>query len=171
MSLTTPRLKNWIQKSLIALCMSLLVVSSASATSTILPQFDESDLGWPCDPADETYWPFWDLLFNEQDYFREVMSTISSEQTDSILACAIKTGNVNFWMLPFFVRNVLQFLISLSGLISVLMIIVGAYFYIAGGLTDDKEKGKTVIKYAIGGLVLSTLAWFIVNVILLAVTS
>ena len=40
-----------------------------------------------------------------------------------------------------------------------------------GILLVDKEKGKTVIKYAIGGLVLSTLAWFIVNVILLAVTS
>ena len=57
------------------------------------------------------------------------------------------------------------------GLLAILMLIVGAYFYIAGGLTDDKEKGKTVIKYALGGLVLTTLSWIIINVILLALTN
>ena len=64
----------------------------------------------------------------------------------------------------------LEWVINLAGLISVLMILVGAYFYIWGGLGDDKTKGKQVIMYAIGGLVLTTVAWFLVNVILLAIT-
>lgn len=94
-----------------------------------------------------------------------------SQVSDKLLACAIKSGYVKFWMLPFFVRNALAFLINLSAIFAVLMIVVGAYYYIAGGLTEDKEKGKTIIKYALGGLVLTVLAWVIVNAILLAVTS
>ena len=63
----------------------------------------------------------------------------------------------------------LEWVINLAGLISVLMILV-ELIYIWGGLGDDKTKGKQVIMYAIGGLVLTTVAWFLVNVILLAIT-
>ena len=114
------------------------------------------------------------------DFLRTFLSVPGSDKTevvnstdkgDQILACAIKSGQIKPWMIPFFLRNVLEFLIKLGGLITVLMIMVGAYYYMAGGLTEDKETGKNIIVYAIGGLVLTILAWFIVNVILLAVTS
>lgn len=97
--------------------------------------------------------------------------TSGGEFGDAILACAIKSGKIEFWMVPFFVKNALDFLIGLAGLIAVLMILLGAYFYIAGGLTDDAEKGKTIITYAILGLAVVAFAWLIVNVILLAITA
>ncbi|MFT7183959.1 MAG: hypothetical protein ACI9QC_000285 [Oceanicoccus sp.] len=60
---------------------------------------------------------------------------------------------------------------GIAGLLSVLMILVGAYYYIAGGISDDKEKGKTIIKFAIGGLILTSLAWILVNFLLLLITA
>ncbi len=88
-----------------------------------------------------------------------------------LLGCAIKFGKVEFWMIPYFVNGILEFILGLAGLIAVLMIMIGAYYYIAGGLTEDKEKGKTIIKYALGGFILVLSAWILVNIILLAVTA
>ncbi len=90
---------------------------------------------------------------------------------DYILGCAIKSGYIKFWMLPYFIKYILEWVINLAGLISILMILVGAYYYIYGGITDDKTKGKNVILYAIGGLILTSIAWFLVNVVLLAITN
>lgn len=89
----------------------------------------------------------------------------------TFLYCGIVTGNIQLWMITYYAVNALEFLLSIAGLLAILMIIVGSYYYIAGGVTDDKEKGKTIIKYAIGGLVVATSAWGIVNLILLLVTS
>lgn len=88
-----------------------------------------------------------------------------------LLGCAIERGKVKFWMIPYFVNYVLEFMINIAGVLVVLMIIIGGYYYIYGAVTDDKEKGKTIISYAIGGYVLVLSSWFIVNAILLAVSS
>jgi hypothetical protein len=90
---------------------------------------------------------------------------------DTMLACAVKSGKIKFWMVPFYIKNILQFLINIAGILAVLMVMVGAFYFIAGGATDDKEKGKTIITYALGGLVLTVLSWFIVNLVLLILTS
>lgn len=95
----------------------------------------------------------------------------NKETWDSFLGCAIQEGRVEFWMVKYIIAYMLEFVLSLAALIAIAMIIIGAYFYIAGGLTDDKEKGKTIIKYAIGGLVLATVSWVLVNVLLLALSS
>lgn len=104
--------------------------------------------------------------FDVETFFK----TASSDDKDWIMGCAIKSGYIKFWMVPYFIKYILEWVINLSGLISVLMILVGAYYYIWGGISDEKEKGKKVILYAIGGLILTSVAWFIVNVLLLAIT-
>jgi len=114
-----------------------------------------------------------DVLFYGSTDETEIKNILTSDSqaADYWLTCVIRTGRVKYWMIPYFARNVLQFFIALSGLISILFIMIGAYFYIAGGLTDDKEKGKKIVTYAIGGLILTTISWFLVNLILLAITS
>jgi len=97
--------------------------------------------------------------------------TLGGITADQMLCCALKSGHISFWMLPYFVNNVLNFIIGLAGLIAVAMIMVGAYYYIAGGVTDDKEKGKTIIKFALGGFILVLVSWTLVNVLLLALTT
>lgn len=87
-----------------------------------------------------------------------------------ILGCAIKSGNIHFWMIPFFINRALDFALSIAGLISILMILVGAYYYIGGSLSDDKETGKTIIQYAILGLVIALSSWSVINLLLLALT-
>ncbi len=146
----------------------------ADAAGTILPSEDPfwEDSGYPCEPEKKEEWAkFWGPLFDDQEMLKEKIELLGIGITEGILACAIKSGNIRFWMVPYFILHALEFIVSLAALLAILMIIVGAYYYMYGGLTDDKEKGKTIIKYAIGGLILSTLSWVITNIILAALTS
>ncbi len=145
----------------------LFTLSFGSNALALLPSIDEDLHG--TFTAKECK-DFLDITYAIED-IREYMQDQSADDVDLILGCGIKSGNIEFWMVPYYLTHALSFLIGLAGLISVLMILVGAYFYIAGGISDDKEKGKTIIKYAIGGLILTTLSWILVNFILLLITS
>lgn len=154
----------------------------AGATASVLPDHSGGATDFTCDPeGDQTKWKIF-LILVEAGPDADVgggttiasiiaEKGVSDPEVQDFFACAIKTGNVKFWMVPYYVTFALQFLISLSGLISVLFVLIGAYYYIAGGLNEDKEKGKTIITYALGGFVLVTLAWVIVNAVLLILTT
>ena len=168
-----------MKKIFLSLLLGLLIFSIAPqvfAANSLLPNIGTSnDI---CDPTNTTEWNSsygYGQLFADEDKAKAAMKAVEGSDekvaAEEFLACAIKTGNIQFWMVPYFVSFMLEFLLSIAALIAILMVIVGAYYYIAGGLTDDKEKGKTIIKYALGGLILTTLSWVIVNVILLALTS
>lgn len=116
----------------------------------------------------------WDAYYAESGY-NGMPTEFAVEETEKMnseemLACAIKSGNMHFWMVPYFVNYALEFVINVAGILVVLMIVVGGYYYIYGAVTDDKEKGKTIIMYAVGGYALVLVSWFIVNAVLLAVT-
>jgi hypothetical protein len=87
-----------------------------------------------------------------------------------ILGCAIKTGKVSLNMIPYFIRYVADFLLGLSGLISMLFVVVGGFMYVWGGLTDQKEKGKKTIMNALMGLGIAILSWSIIAMIIAAIT-
>ncbi len=90
---------------------------------------------------------------------------------DDILACGIKTGHIKLWMIPYYIKNILEFVIALSGLVAVGGFVYGAYVYMFGGLIDEKEKGKKAIMYSIGGMVLTLIAWAVVNIFISIVSS
>lgn len=94
-----------------------------------------------------------------------------SDDFGALLGCAIKTGRVSLQMIPHFISFFANFLLAMSGLVSVLFIVIGGFMYIYGGLTDQKEKGKKYIYNALFGMVLALMAWTIVSVIIAAVTS
>lgn len=144
-------------------------ISSVFAASTILPQ--PTGDGWDITELSEAECSEIVDAFETDGEFIEGQVVEGTTVGDLVFACAIKSGNIKFWMIPYFIRNILQWLLGISGLIAVLMTIIGGYYYIMGGLTEDKEKGKTIIQYALGGMALATLSWIIVNLILLAVTS
>jgi len=89
----------------------------------------------------------------------------------NLLGCAIKTGRISLQMIPYFISYISNFLLSIIGLICVLFIVLGGYFYIAAGLTEGKEKGKKYISHALLGMAVAILSWIIVNVVMYAVTS
>ncbi len=90
---------------------------------------------------------------------------------NDILGCAIKTGRVSLQMVPYFITYISNFLLSIVGLISMLFIVLGGYQYIAGGLTEQKDKGKQYIYHALLGMGIAIMAWVIVNMIITIITS
>lgn len=107
----------------------------------------------------------------------EVEGQIASDEIDpesvnysDILACGIKTGIIPLWMVPFYLRWVLEFIIGIAGLASVGGLVVGGYMYLFAGISSDKEKGKNALKNAVIGLVLTLTAWAIVNILISLVT-
>ena len=117
------------------------------------------------------------------DYCISILSVLSAKKEPKIffnqfsqadkneaLACAIKTGRVKFWMVPYFVVYFIDFLIKISGLIAVLFIIIGGYKYVVAGATDDKDGAKSTITNAIIGLVVVLTAWTVINMIQFALT-
>jgi len=87
-----------------------------------------------------------------------------------ILGCAVTTGDIKMWMIPFFIRYVLEFIIGIAGLLAVGGVVYGGYLYLFAGLSDDKDKGKNAIKNGIIGLVLVLTAWAVVNIVISLVT-
>jgi len=183
-----------IKTLLLTLCLSLSFVAPAGAIS-VLPEFSEDAFNSIAAEHSSSAKKIYDgytvgdkefepdsnrackVLIDDvlakfgTDEAKEYIGSDEGVYTETFLACGIKSGNIKFWMVPYYARHILSFLLGIAGLISVLMIIVGAYYYIAGGISEDKEKGKNVIKFALGGLVLTTLAWIIVNFILLLLTA
>lgn len=90
---------------------------------------------------------------------------------DTAMSCGIKTGRIDMWLVPYYIVRVIDFALLLSGVLSVLFIIIGGYLFIAGSYTDEKEKGKKTIMYALLGLALSLLSYTLVNLVLLFATS
>jgi hypothetical protein len=83
-----------------------------------------------------------------------------------VLGCGIKTGRISLWMVPFFIKYLIQFALSIAGLVAVGSIIIRGYFYLFGGMVDDKDKGKRAIMYGLLGFIVALLAWTIVNAVI-----
>jgi hypothetical protein len=73
-------------------------------------------------------------------------------------------------MVPYFIKYFSNYLLGLVGLIAVIFVMIGGYFYAVGSLIEKKEVGKTYIKNALMGMAVAFLAWSVVNVILAAIT-
>jgi len=95
----------------------------------------------------------------------------NKDERNNLLGCAIKTGRISLQMIPYFISYISNFLLSIVGLICVLFIVLGGYQYVAGGLTENKERGKKYIYHALLGMAVAILSWIIVNVVMYAVTS
>lgn len=88
-----------------------------------------------------------------------------------VLACGIKTGGIKLWMIPYYIRYILQFIIGLAGLIAVGGIVYGGYLYLFAGISEDKDKGKKAILYGVAGMVMTLVAWAFVNIVIAVVTA
>lgn len=92
------------------------------------------------------------------------------EQYD-VIACSLKSGRFHLFMVPYMIRYFVELIIQLSGLVCVLYIVVGAYQYIIGSVSENKQQGKDTITNALIGLVITLMAWIIVNVVQVALTT
>src|SRR5690606_5138345 len=83
----------------------------------------------------------------------------------------IRTGDIHLSDIPLFLSYFIEIAIVFAGIIAFIMILVGGYQYIIGGLYSDmREQGKTSLTYAISGFILAMLAYAIVTLVQLAAT-
>lgn len=81
------------------------------------------------------------------------------------LANMIRTGNITLRQIPCFIKYFSQTLIAIAGSVAVIFVMVGGYRYVLGG-DVDKDAAKKTITYALVGLMISLLAWVMVDIVL-----
>lgn len=77
----------------------------------------------------------------------------------------IENGTIGLSDIPVFIVKIIDLVSKLAGSITVLMLMYAGLQYMMGVLTEDKEKAKTTIKYALIGLAVTFLSWLVVNII------
>ncbi len=87
------------------------------------------------------------------------------------LGTKIKGGCVQLSDVPFIVIHLIDLFTKLAGTIAVIFLLYAGFQMIISGVTDDREKAKNTIKYALTGLIVSFLAWVIVNLVQVQLTS
>ena len=87
------------------------------------------------------------------------------------IGAKIFCGSVTLNDFPALIVYLIQWVLTLAGSIAVIMVMIGGFQYMLGGVTDDKERGKKTIIYALGGLVVAFMAWWIVELIQVWITS
>jgi len=94
-----------------------------------------------------------------------------SVSASSQLGEKIHCGKVSLNDFPELIVYLIQWILTLAGSVAVIMIMIGAFQYMFGGVTDDKERGKKTLIYAIGGLIVAFMAWWIVELVQVWITS
>jgi len=93
----------------------------------------------------------------------------SEEKND--LGDKIKNGTIALSDLPEFIIYLIDLATKIAGTIAVGFLIYGGFLFILSGLTEKKEEAKNTIKYSFIGLIITFLAWLIVNFIQMLFTS
>lgn len=77
----------------------------------------------------------------------------------------IQTGTVEITDILYFIVKLIDLVSMLAGSVCVVMLLYGGFQYMVSGLNDDKEAAKKTFRYAIIGLVITFLAYLVVNLI------
>jgi hypothetical protein len=101
-----------------------------------------------------------------QKILNDPLSGMNEQKSNDILGCALKTGRFSLWMLPYYIKYIIEFILYIGGLVAVGGILFGGATYVFSGLSNDKEKGKKAILYSVIGMVLMYMAWAIVNIVI-----
>ncbi|MDD2871850.1 MAG: hypothetical protein PHS49_07720 [Candidatus Gracilibacteria bacterium] len=85
---------------------------------------------------------------------------------DTLTEKELRTGDIHTDDIPNILRGAIDFMLGIAGTIAIIFIIIGAYQLLLGSFESDKTKGKNTIIMAIGGFMIASLAWFIINFII-----
>ncbi len=94
-----------------------------------------------------------------------IPTTTTGDAAVTDLAGRIQTGTVQVGDILYFIVKLIDLVSMLAGSICVLMLLYGGYQYMISGLNDDKESAKKTFRYALTGLVITFLAYLIVNLV------
>ena len=88
----------------------------------------------------------------------------ASESTKN-LSRRIKNGQVKLSDVIVIIVKFIDLVTKFAGTLAVIFLIYGGYQYMIGSISDDKESAKKTIQYAIMGLIVTFLAYVIVNLV------
>ncbi|MDQ7008914.1 MAG: hypothetical protein Q9M94_01330 [Candidatus Gracilibacteria bacterium] len=77
----------------------------------------------------------------------------------------IRTGNLHIDDIAGVIKGMIDIFLGLAGTISVIFVIIGAYYFLFGSIKGDISKGKDTITMALTGFAITVLSWFIVKLI------
>ena len=144
------------------LIISLLLILGVYGTSNLaFAQTSILPKGAGCETYDQ-------LPIDELKYTLESLD--SDTAREQLLGCAIISGNIHMFMIPFYIVFFIEFLVNIAGIVAVLFIIIGGFYYATSGVSDKKDLGKSTIMNALIGLALVTMAWVIVNIVQILLT-
>jgi hypothetical protein len=140
--------------------LTVFSIDFVSAQATVLPDIKGVN---NCDERIARFNS--EVAANEGDANTEVSGDIPQ-----LLGCAIQTGRVSLAMIPYFLQYFSNYLLGIVSLIALLFVVIGGFMYTTGGVSEQKDTGKTFITNALIGMAVAFLAWTIVNVVLAVVT-
>lgn len=99
------------------------------------------------------------------DFDGVIPSRNTTDQAILELADRVESGGLHVTDILYFIVKLIDLISGLAGTLCVLMLLYGGFQYMISGLNDDKESAKKTVRYAITGLIVSFLAYLIVNLI------
>lgn len=82
--------------------------------------------------------------------------------------CADKftSGQITADCIPQYIAYLIQQVFALTGALCLIMLIVGGYQWALGSIAGGKDKAKATLLWAITGMILSTLSFFIIDFVI-----
>lgn len=83
-----------------------------------------------------------------------------------LTGCDFETGKLLAACIPVFIGHLVELIMYLVGAIFVINVMIGGYQYAIGVLQGDEGKGKDRIYWSIIGLIATTCAYLIIDLVL-----
>lgn len=111
------------------------------------------------------------ILISNCRQLKDLKQMVGPALHGKYLASKIRCGLMQMGDIPYYIKHALEFFIWLAGTVAVIMVMVGGYQYAIGGITENKEQGKKTITAALIGLMVTLVAWVIINVVQAIITA
>jgi hypothetical protein len=85
---------------------------------------------------------------------------------EGLTGCDFQTGKLLAACIPVFIAHLVTIIMGLVGSIFVINVMIGGYQYAIGALEGDEGKGKERIYWSIIGLVVTSCAYLIIDLVL-----
>lgn len=85
---------------------------------------------------------------------------------EGLTGCDFQTGRLKASCIPVFIGHLVQIIMFLVGAIFVINVMIGGYQYAMGTIQGDEGKGKERIYWSIIGLIVTTCAYLIIDLVL-----
>ncbi len=96
----------------------------------------------------------------------KAFAQISLIGTDVPCGAKFRSGEITADCVPLYIAYLIQQVFSVTGALCLIMLIIGGYEWALGSVAGGKDKAQATIMWAIIGMILSALSFFIVDFVI-----